>query len=87
MFIRPSRTSVTIGVPHAWRTRAAIAWGGSGVVSTVRFTGCSIPPNLSPDRWNGYVGGFYVREPACVPLRVAVGQRSTTIYLGIGRAC
>lgn len=87
LFIRSSRTSVTIGVPRAWRTRAALAWGGSGVVSTVRFAGCPIPAKLSPDRWNGYVGGFYVREPACVPLRVAVGTRGTTIHLGIGRAC
>lgn len=27
LFIRSSRTSVTIGVPRAWRTRAALAWG------------------------------------------------------------
>jgi hypothetical protein len=87
LFIRPGRTSVTISVPRAWRPRAAIFWGDSGAVSTATFAGCSIPPTLSPDRWNGYVGGFYVSEPACVPLRIQVGQRSTTVRFGIGRAC
>ena len=86
LFIRP-RTSITISVPHAWRTGAAISWGGSGAVSVVRFEGCSIPPNLSPKRWNGYVGYFYVREPTCVPLHVRVGRRSTTVRFGIGRTC
>jgi hypothetical protein len=87
LFVRPGRTGVTIGVPPAWRTRAAVSWGGSGVVPAVRFEGCLTPPNLSSGRWNGYVGRFHVRELGCVPLRIQAGGRSTTVRFGVGQAC
>jgi hypothetical protein len=86
LFVHPGR-GVTIGVPPAWRTRAAVSWGGTGVVPAVRFERCPTPPNLSPGRWNGYVGRFHVREPGCVPLRIRAGGRSTTVRFGVGRPC
>ena len=85
VFIR-SRTPVTISVPKAWRDRVAMTWG-SAVTHTLRFAPCPTPANLSPHRWNGYDGGFRVREPACVPLRVRVGERVATVRFGVGRAC
>ena len=85
VFVRP-RTAVTITVPMAWRDRVAITWG-STVTHTLRFAPCRTPANLSPNRWNGYDGGFYVREPACVRLRVRVGEQVATVRFGVGRAC
>jgi hypothetical protein len=87
VFIRAGRMPVTISVPTNWRERAAITWGNLTVTHTLRFAPCLTPPNLSPNRWNGYAGGFYVLEPACVPLRVRIGERSAAVRFGIGRAC
>lgn len=82
--IRASRTPITVTVPTAWRKRAAITWGQSGIVSALRIAACPTPPNI----WNGYAGGFYLRVPAaCVPLIFQVGKDSTTVRFGLGRAC
>jgi hypothetical protein len=86
LFVRPGNTPVVIGVPPAWRDRVGIVWG-SPVAAALRIEGCAIPPNLSPNRWNGYVGGLYVRAPGCVPLIVRVRERSTVIRFGLGKAC
>lgn len=86
LFVRAGGTPITITVPEPWRIRAAITWG-SPAVHALRVGACPTPPPLLPDRWNGYAGGLYVREPACVPLRVRVATRSATVRLGIGRAC
>jgi hypothetical protein len=74
-------TRVTISIPRTWRRRAAISWGDSGVVSSLRFAPCST------HRWNAYAGGFYVRRPACVPLTIAVGRRVDLVHVGIGTHC
>lgn len=83
--IRAGNQAVTISVPEAWRTRAAITWGVNvGIVSTLRLPGC---PG-GPGRWNTYAGGFYLRSSsACVPLVVETGGRSTEVHVGVGRRC
>jgi hypothetical protein len=81
LLVRAGSPRVTISVPSAWRTRVAITWGDSGIVSALRFAPCST------HRWNAYAGGFYVRRPACVPLRVRVGSRAREIRFGVGRRC
>ena len=86
VFVRPGRAAVTVSVLLAWRHRAAIAWRTEPTHS-LRFGRCPIPPNLSRNRWNGYHGAFFVREPACVPLRVRVGERTAIVRFGVGRAC
>ena len=83
--------AVTITVPIAWRSRAAITWGANaGIVSTLRLPGTLLTPGCPAGRltWNGYAGGFYLRSPsACVPLVFAVGQRSAVVHIGVGRRC
>jgi hypothetical protein len=75
---------VTIAVPHAWRGRAAVTWGDSGLARSLRLPGCPSPKGV----WNGYAGGFYLRSPrVCLPLVIRVGTRSATVRLGLGRAC
>jgi hypothetical protein len=83
--IRAGSQAVTITVPKAWRTRAAITWGVNvGIVSTLRLPGC----RAAPGTWNAYAGGFYLRSSsACVPLVFDVGQRSTVVPIGVGRRC
>ena len=82
--IEAGSPTVTISVPTAWRARVAIAWGLQGPVSAQRFAPCAPPPTY----WNGYVGGFFLKErSACVPLKIRIGKRIKTVRFGIGRHC
>jgi hypothetical protein len=97
MAVRAGNTSVTVSVPIKWRSRVGITWGNSPVVETLRFSGCgpgsggsdqSTPRAQVTNSWNGYAGGFYLREPsACVPLVFTSGNRSVVAYFGIGQHC
>lgn len=83
--IRAGTTAVSVEVPEGWRDRVAISWGGSPASSFVRFAPCAGAPGRI---WNAYAGGFHVRSQAdCVPLSIRVGGMSTTVRLGVGRAC
>jgi hypothetical protein len=83
--LRAGLSPVTVSVPQAWRTRAAITWGnGKPAVSAVRFSPCPSPPNV----WNHYAGGFLLRSHgACLPLAFQVGQRSQVVRFGIDQRC
>lgn len=84
LVIHASDTPVTVSVPRAWRTRAAITWGDSGTVAALRIAPCPSPPDV----WNAYAGGFLLRSrAACVPLTFTVAGRSRTVRFGLGRAC
>jgi hypothetical protein len=86
LVVRADGTAVTISVPRAWRTRAAIAWGygGHGPFRSLRIAGC----RGDPHEGNAYSGGFYLRSSsACVPLQFRVGARSATVRFGLGRRC
>jgi hypothetical protein len=85
LVVRASRGPVTVSVPLAWRTRAAITWGGNtGIVNSLRLARCG----SDPSRANAYAGGFYLRSrSACLPLVFRVGSRNTTVRFGLGRRC
>ena len=85
LVVRAGAPPVTVSVPAAWRSRAAITWGNStGIVSGLRIASC---PGAAGG-WNAYAGGFYLRSrSACVPLRFSVAGRSSVVRFGLGRAC
>lgn len=83
LLVRAGTRGVSVTVPRRWRDRAAIEWGDSGTTSGLRIAPCTRPPN----RWNVYTGGFYLREPGCVPLLVRVGNRTKLVHFGVGRRC
>lgn len=85
LVVRAGAPPVTVSVPSAWRSRAAITWGNStGIVSTLRIASC---PGAA-GAWNAYAGGFYLRSrSACVPLRFGVPGRSSVVRFDLGRAC
>jgi hypothetical protein len=87
MFVRQGNFTVTVSVPTAWRSRAAITWGNSQrIVSALQFRGCET--GGSTPYWNGYAGGFYLRaSAACVPLMFNNGRQTTTVRFGIGTHC
>jgi hypothetical protein len=82
--IRAGATAVTVSVPEGWRDRVALSWGGSPASGALRFGPCGPPTGT----WNVYSGGFHLRKSGdCVPLLVTVGGMSTTVRVGLGRAC
>ena len=84
--VRADSPPVTVIVPRAWRSRAAIGWGNIDAGWTVRFATC--PDSSSLGGWNPYSGGFRLRaRAACVPLTFTVGGRSATVRFGVGRRC
>ena len=83
--IHAGTASVSVSVPEGWRDRVAISWGGSPAASSLRFARCGSSP---AGAWNSYTGGFHLRTRGdCVPLVVTVGGMSTTVRIGVGRAC
>jgi hypothetical protein len=83
LLVRAGTAGVAVVVPREWRSRVAIAWGDSGVVSALRIARCSRPPNW----WNVYTGGFHLRRAACVPLLVRVSGRERRAWFALGRHC
>jgi hypothetical protein len=85
MVVRAGAGPVTVTVPSRWRSRAAIGWGNGGPPGTsVTFAGCPGPPNVG----HAYAGGFYLRaRSGCVPLRIKVARRTTTVWVGLRRHC
>ena len=83
--IRAGASEVTISVPEGWRDRVAVSWGDSPASSSLRFAPCGAS---HAGAWNAYSGGFHLRTKGdCVPLVVTVGGMSTTVRIGVGRAC
>ena len=83
--MRGNARPVLVSVPKAWRRRAAITWGDSGIVSALRIAPCLAAP---PKVWNAYAGGFYLRSrSACVPLTFRVGGRARTVRFGLAERC
>jgi hypothetical protein len=84
LVVRDGRVAVSVSVPEAWRKRAAITWGNTGIVSSLRIAAC-LPSSVG---WHAYAGGFYLRSrAACVPLVFRMGKRRATVRFGIGRRC
>ena len=86
LVVRAGSHGVSVSVPPAWRSRAAIVWGngGYGVFNSIRFARCGSDRHVG----NAYAGGFYLRsKSACLPLTVRVGTRTATVRFGIGRKC
>jgi hypothetical protein len=83
--IRSGASTVSVSVPEGWRDRVALSWGGSRPSSSIRFAPCAASAR---GIWNSYSGGFHLRDRAdCVPLLVTSGGLSTTVRVGVGRAC
>jgi hypothetical protein len=87
LVVRATGEAVTVTVPTAWRKRLAITWGNrAAAVSSLRINGCGTRANTHVG--SAYAGGFLLRSArACVPLIFRVGNRSATVWFGIGQRC
>jgi hypothetical protein len=75
---------VQVSVPPAWRQRAAITYGTTGIVSSLVLTAGRQPSGV----WGGYAGGIYLRAAtSCIPLVFALGTRSVTVRFSVAGRC
>ena len=77
-------SAVTVSVPEGRQDRLTLSWGASPTSGALHFAPCGSPKRT----WNLCSGGFHLRKSGdCVPLLVTVGGMSTTVRVGLGRAC
>lgn len=75
--------AVELRVPADAADRLRIGWGSPPQPGpTLYFPGC-------PDRgeWLAFAGGYWVTEPACLPLEIRADGRIEQIRIGVGVAC
>jgi hypothetical protein len=81
-----SGASFALLVPAEWVGRLTIGWGSPGQ-RTTRFYVSGCKASGSQERWLVFAGGFWVAEPACVPLLVKSAGQEQTVLIGVGAAC
>lgn len=86
LFVGSSAGPVLLSVPDSWVGRLTIGWGSPAQRTTHLFVqGCKA--SGSQERWLVFAGGFWVTEPACVPIVVRSGSQEQTVQIGVGAAC
>jgi len=78
---------MTLSVPEEMRGQMKIGWSNAGytVANELAVQGCTTP-NVGTS-WVVYPGGFWLKEPGCVPLTVTTEAATKTIDLPIGKSC
>jgi hypothetical protein len=75
--------SFVLEVPEAQRGAMSIDWGSLEERTWER----SVPACDSDASWLVFAGGYRVREPGCLPLRVRQGEREEEVEIGVGAPC
>lgn len=81
-----SNTSFMLSVPDQWMGKLSIGWG-SPAIRTMNLYVPRCQQSASQNRWLVFAGGFWVSEPACVPIVVNSGTEQETVQVGVGTAC
>jgi hypothetical protein len=80
LYVRPDRT-VELSVEPA--TDAGVEYGPGDRAQQAVLRRCT----EIPDRWVVYTGGYYVREPMCLTVRVRVDGAEALAHVPVGAAC
>lgn len=80
-------SAVELRVADEWRGKFSFSWGRpeDGHVEQVRVPACAA--SRGAGKWLGFVGGYYVADPACVSMIVTVGGVEQRVEIGIGAPC
>ena len=82
LFVAP-RANLLLNVPEEWMGKASIGWGPAATrTMALSISGCD-----AGDRWLVFAGGFWVAQPACIPLLVHTVTLHETVMIGVGKAC
>jgi len=79
--------SFSLIVPDEWAGRLTIGWGNPpGRTTHLYVRACNASGSQKP--WLVFAGGFWIGQPACVPLLVKTEtQEQKTVQIGVGAAC
>jgi hypothetical protein len=78
--------SFKLSVTDDWMGRLTIGWGSPAIrTMNLYVPGCG--QANSARQWLVFPGGFWVDQPACVPVQVNSGAQQQTVQVGIGTAC
>ena len=84
LFFRPG-TKFELIVPARFVSRLRIGWGAPGTPSQiVEVSNCANPGG---GRWLAIAGGYWIDQPACVPIIVRAGGKQQQVHVGVGKAC
>ncbi len=74
----------TLAIPRRLRSDAAVGWGSSArPVARLTVPACQV----AGAGWLSYAGGYWVRDPLCLPLFVTIHGDRQTIHIGVGAPC
>lgn len=77
------KANLLLSVPEEWMGKASIGWGSPAThTMALSISGCD-----AGDRWLVFAGGFWVGEPACIPLLVHTVTMQRKVMIGVGKAC
>ena len=80
LYVRPNLT-VELSVESTMD--AGIEYGGSDRSRRIVLTQCT----QLPGRWIVYTGGYYVRKPTCLPIRLRVNGIEAVARIAVGAPC
>lgn len=80
-------TAFTLSVPEDMRARMKIGWSNSGYTLADELVNAGCVSHQANADWLVYPGGFWLKEPGCIPLNVSHGHTTQTIYIPIGTTC
>jgi hypothetical protein len=80
LFVRPH---LTVELSIEPDVDAAVEYGPGERSRRVVLPQCTV----LPDRWIVYTGGYYVRKPACVPVRLRAKASEALVRIPVGAAC
>lgn len=77
----------TVEVPRAWATRLAFTWGTNAQLTpwTTKMVVGPCHEGFGHRPWVVFPGGYSFDRPACVPIRVTAGGRSSVLHVALGR--
>ena len=80
-------SAVELRVADEWRGKFSFSWRRpeDGRVEQVRVPACAA--SRGAGKWLGFVGGYYVADPACVAMIVTVGGVEQRVEIGLGAPC
>ena len=86
LMIRDGAT-FSIRVAPEYADRAQIGWGSPGpTAAPITVKSCQ-GPSASPSGWLAFPGGYYVDQPACLPVIIESAGRTQRLSIGVGMSC
>ena len=82
LWIRTGKAA-TLAVPARMAGKAAIGWASNPPARSLSVAPCE----SGTTGWISFAGGYWVKDPLCLPLVVTAHGSTRTVLIGVGTAC